>query len=434
MPTWSKDTGTTGKMEIRDNGDTVEFWIRSGQSVTTAFGKTFSWSGKGGSGTGTYDYPSGNAWLHLKTVTVTSSGDVAFTINATGTQALGGPTTFLHYIDRDTVPSQVRSLSISEITGTSFKVNFTAPSDDGGDAIDFYLIRWSENNPPNVAPYSSVQGNSGTKISGLKAGTKYYVTVYAHNSVGYSLLASPVSATPVAVPGVPFIEDEAVFYNTIGPTTTISMYWGDAEDNGSAVTGFEVRYGTTNPPNGSPIADNASPYISPGLPKNTTYYFQVRAKNAVGAGPWTSSYSIETPDVPIAPKATGISLITPTSMRFQFSSSPDAGFWEPDPTGYEYQYSTSSAFTGASTIAVTTNNLVDRSGLIPGTLYYFRVRSKNVVGASAWSNVLSATTLPAVRVKVGGVWKMAIPYIKINGVWKMAQPFVKVAGIWKKAI
>lgn len=38
------------------------------------------------------------------------------------------------------------------------------------------------------------------------------------------------------------------------------------------------------------------------------------------------------------------------------------------------------------------------------------------------------------RIKLGGTWYRAIPYIKINGVWKQAVPYVKVNGSWKKGV
>lgn len=36
------------------------------------------------------------------------------------------------------------------------------------------------------------------------------------------------------------------------------------------------------------------------------------------------------------------------------------------------------------------------------------------------------------RIKLGGTWKKAVPYIKINGVWKEAIPYIKINGVWKK--
>jgi len=74
------------------------------------------------------------------------------------------------------------------------------------------------------------------------------------------------------------------------------------------------------------------------------------------------------------------------------------------------------------------------SGLTPGTLYYFRVRANNAIGNGAWSTIVSQQTIAGVRVRDGGTWKFAIPYVKVAGVWKTAIPFVKVGGVWEETI
>jgi hypothetical protein len=99
-------------------------------------------------------------------------------------------------IPQGTVPSQPLNLSITKVMPTSFALNFTAPSSNGGNGIDHYIARISKNNPPNVSPYTDLYTLTGTEnmFTGLELGTVYYATVYAHNSRGYSTLATPVSA------------------------------------------------------------------------------------------------------------------------------------------------------------------------------------------------------------------------------------------------
>jgi len=74
------------------------------------------------------------------------------------------------------------------------------------------------------------------------------------------------------------------------------------------------------------------------------------------------------------------------------------------------------------------------SGLIPGTTYYFRVRANNAVGNGTWSTIISQQTVAAVRIRDGGVWKLAVPYVKVAGVWKLGVPFMKVSGTWKSMV
>lgn len=74
------------------------------------------------------------------------------------------------------------------------------------------------------------------------------------------------------------------------------------------------------------------------------------------------------------------------------------------------------------------------TGLIPGTQYYTVIYAHNANGYSNVSNVIGVKTPSPVRVKVAGVWKMAVVYVKVAGVWKLAEPYVKIGGVWKKTI
>lgn len=36
------------------------------------------------------------------------------------------------------------------------------------------------------------------------------------------------------------------------------------------------------------------------------------------------------------------------------------------------------------------------------------------------------------RVRHGGTWRTAIPYVRVSGTWKMAQAYIRQSGSWKK--
>lgn len=74
----------------------------------------------------------------------------------------------------------------------------------------------------------------------------------------------------------------------------------DPADNGTAITGYDVRY-STDQSTWTQVTDITSPYEITGLSNNMVYYVQSRAVNANGGGAWSIS----------ANAATAVDIITP---------------------------------------------------------------------------------------------------------------------------
>jgi len=139
------------------------------------------------------------------------------------------------------------------------------------------------------------------------------------------------------------------------------------------------------------------------------------------------------PKPPSQPGTPVASNVMPTSMTLTWGGSGDNGGAGID--GYLLRRWLGSSMTGAYTDVSFQNNVSRQdTGLIPGTVYTYVVYAHN--GSAGQYSVNSAPvtvkTIAPMRVKVGGLWKYAVPYVKVNGVWVMAQPFVKVAGVWKQ--
>lgn len=98
------------------------------------------------------------------------------------------------------------------------------------------------------------------------------------------------------------------------------------------------------------------------------------------------------PRPPQAPTVVGISNVTPTGMRFQFSGNWDGG----SPiTQWQYIVSSSPSFTGPGWQTAPGSGIVDRNDLTPGTTYYWKARGLNAYWVGAESAVASQSTLPA---------------------------------------
>lgn len=145
----------------------------------------------------------------------------------------------------------------------------------------------------------------------------------------------------------------------------------------------------------------------------------------------------DSPRIPKRPSPPGTPTVInnlPTSLSISWpASSDDAGsaidayllrYW-PNPEG-SGQYIDHSQQNNTSRVV---------TGLQPGKEYRFVVYAHNGAadngGYSNVSGALVVRTRAGVRIKVDGVWKLAIPYVKVEGAWKMAIPYVKDNGAWK---
>lgn len=149
------------------------------------------------------------------------------------------------------------------------------------------------------------------------------------------------------------------------------------------------------------------------------------AQNSQGSASW---------DLPTIPRFTSppstpvITNITQTSLDVTFADGSGGApidsrqiVYGTDPTGV---VNTTISSDGSTTI----------TGLIPAKTYYFWARTHNAAGYSDFSARAQADTIAGARLRVGGVWKMAIPYTKVAGTWKLARPWTKVMGVWKEDV
>jgi hypothetical protein len=326
MVDWTKATGNSGTMMIRDTGSVVEFWLRAGSSTFnhdlpwkyTVNGSTSSWR--------EFDFVSGGDWQKLGGWTINYSQTVTFYLGDTGTSGLGGPTTFSHAIDRASPPSPPSKPVLSSITSTSMFVTFTDGANNGA-GIDSRQITYGVS--PNGG-ITNIASDGSTSIGGLTPGTVYYFWARTHNSEGWSGWSVRANATTLRVPDAP----SAPVMSEITQVSAVAT-WTPNGTGGSAITGYDIGWGTSS--------------------------------------------------------------TAPTTIQ---------------------------AATSPRTI----------TGLDPGTNYYFWARAKNAIGTGPWSAPTMAHTIAGAWVKVGAVWKEAVPYVKVGGVWKVARPWVRVAGTWRETL
>jgi hypothetical protein len=282
---YTKSTGSTGTMMIRDVGDGwVEFWLKAGSQTFNhqlpwayiANGTASSWQ--------QFDFVSGGSWQKIAWFYITYSQTVTFKLGSTGTSGLGGPTDFNQYIFRASAPSPPSTPNIGTVGSTSVYVSFSDGANNGA-SIDARQIGFGTN--PSTVQATWDTGNSAT-ITGLSPGTTYYFWARTHNSQGWSGWGGRASATTLRVPDAPSAPSL-----TNPQPTSVTVYFSPNGNGGTPITEYEIGYSTSSSGPSTYVAGYSSMTVT-GLVPGTVYFFWVRALNAVGWSPLSAASSIRT--------------------------------------------------------------------------------------------------------------------------------------------
>jgi titin len=317
---------------------------------------------------------------------LTPGDHYTFTVAATnliGTGAASGASGVVVPAD---VPGAPRSVAAVRGSGQA-TISWSTPATDGGAAITRFNVTSS---PAMTTPYacspSVLTGSSSTCVfAGLTNGVTYSFTVTAINAIGESQASIASNAvTPASAPGAP----------TLGAVTrsdgSATVRWtAPSANGGSALTGFAVAVtpSVTVPVSCTPdvLTGASTSCIFTGLANGTSYYFRVRALNAVGAGAYSAESSAVVPAGP-PPAPTAASATSGNAQA-------DVSWSAPSTNGAAITgYTVISSPGGFSCTAATTSCTV--TGLANGTSYSFAVTAINGAGTGATS-VASNTVVPA---------------------------------------
>ena len=282
--------------------------------------------------------------------------------------------------------------------------SWSAPSSDGGAAITDYDVRYCDHSDDCTDDDNWTEWDSGTTstttsatVTGLTNGTTYQVQVRAGNVAGDGAWSDSSNAKPDTTPDKPDKPEV-----TRGDTE-LSVSWDAPDNDGTAITDYDVRYCSSNCTNSNAVwtewqSSNTSTTRSAtitGLTNGTKYYVQVRAQNAAGNGPWSDSTSA-TPNVkPQKPSAPTLARGN-ASLAVSWSAPTNEGTAITD---YDVQYKKSSDSTWTEWRASNTSTSLTATitGLTNGTEYDVQVRAQNDADNGDWSDSSSATpsTVPS---------------------------------------
>jgi hypothetical protein len=197
------------------------------------------------------------------------------------------------------------------------------------------------------------------------------------------------SGTGITIPSAP-----TALATTANSSSQITLTWTDNSNN---ETGFQVERSLTSGSGFAPVtttAANAVTFANTGLAASTTYYYRIRSTNTAGTSAYSATASASTQAAPItiptAPSALAVTANSSSQITLTWADNSN------NETGFQIERSLTngSGFTPVTTTAANAATF-SNTGLAASTTYYYRIRSTNTAGSSAYTTVANATTQSA---------------------------------------
>ena len=259
-------------------------------------------------------------------------------------------------------------------------LNWTAPTSDGGEAIDYYVVY---QNGTDVAHINA----TSIAITGLNNNVSYDFSVAAHNMIGTGQAGPVVSATPnasISLPGAP-----------TGLTATpgngqVQLNWDAPADSGnSAIIRYNLYWSLDPNSTFSSVLVTGTSYLHNGLTNEQTYYYKVAAVNQDGEGATSNMVSATPSAQTLVPSAPTNLAANAKSDRIELTWNAPSDNGGSVITGYMVYRGTGP--NNMSQIAtVTSTSYVDGSAE-KGLKYYYSVVAGNANGAGQPSTTIDAT-------------------------------------------
>ncbi|EKJ88321.1 fibronectin type III domain protein [Leptospira meyeri serovar Hardjo str. Went 5] len=318
------------------------------------------------------------------------------------------------YAPTDLVPpADITTASATVESYHQIKLGWVAVGDNGntGSASSYEIRRRStpivtddDCSAGIFVPNSVVASTAGTPleftVSGLSSGTVHYFCIRAFDHGGNrSLWSGVLQATTPFANQFPVIQFTSNLIIDLGTEATLDASQSsdpDASFCGAQTNQYEYNWRVVSKPPLSNLAtgdiQNRTTKLAKVLPdKNGEYVFEFSFKDNAGscAGGNRTSVSL------VTLQANLVLIDPPAYVEAQAGGTSAYVQWSPvtGATSYTVYYSTSPGVTTASTsFGPVSNTYATITGLISGTLYYFRVVANNSGGSSVVS-ILEARAL-----------------------------------------
>jgi sugar lactone lactonase YvrE len=211
----------------------------------------------------------------------------------------------------------------------------------------------------------------GTTADGTTPGTDEKLTTSAHHGLAPTATIKPVTA---------ITSTSAIFNGDVNPNGTATEYHFEYSPNGTSWTSLSAASagdGTTE----VPVTQSVT-----GLTASTTYHVRLAATNTFAESAVSTEVTFPTAaPPPSAPNVFDTAATQVTSATARLSA---VVYPEGEATTYQFQYGTSTSYGSSAPAApgepFTGPQSVSQrlTGLLPGTVYHFRIVATNVSGAT----------------------------------------------------
>jgi hypothetical protein len=282
----------------------------------------------------------------------------------------------------DATAPNISSITVSTTTPKSATITWT--TDEAGTSLVEYSQTDGFSSGDIYGQYDSTTTHSVILPSVLTPATTYYFKVRSKDAAGNEAVSTQQSFTTQADPAdtqkptISSIATSSVAYNTATVT------WTTNENSSSYVEfGKTTDYGRIYGQDDSVTSHSVS------LPKDldaaTQYHFRVRSVDTSGNEAISGDYTFTTAADPAdstAPTISSVSIgeATSTSITISWSTNEDADSY------IEYSSSTNLYNLSQGKPTMTTSHSVTLVGLSPSTEYYFRVKSADPSGNTAYDD------------------------------------------------
>ncbi|MDB4335177.1 hypothetical protein OAA06_02325, partial [bacterium] len=320
---------------------------------------------------------------------------------------------WLFIIEESSLPN-LTTTTITDITETS-AISGGDVISDGGEVVTKRGVCWSTSNSPTISDTYSTNGNGigafNSSITGLTAGTSYYVRAYATNATGTEYgTEKSFTTTQEATVALPTLTTNEIVDIT---QTSASCGGNIASDGGAAISERGVCWSTSSSPT---IVDNHTSDDSgtgafnssiTGLTAGTSYYVRAYATNATGTAYGTEKSFTTTQEATVGlPTLTTNEIVDITQ-----TSASCGGNVETDGGGTVTQkgvcWSTSSSPTLSDSYtndgANTGFYMSNLTGLTANTNYYVRAYATNAAGTAYGSEKSFITSEELILTTVSSV-------------------------------